>query len=58
METSPAAVRRYLGYWVGQCVIREEASDTYTLVDNFDDISDKGQGGCGQLLLHVIAELS
>ena len=31
--SNPSAIRRHLGYWVGQGVLREDSNDTFTVVE-------------------------
>ena len=33
LEAQPSVVRRHLGFWVGQGVLREQPTDTFTVVE-------------------------
>ena len=43
MHVPPGMLRRRLGFWVSQGVLKEEASDTFVIVENHKG-SHKAQG--------------
>ena len=44
LEAQPSVIRRHLGFWVGQGVLREHPTDTFTVVEEEQE-GARGTGG-------------
>ncbi len=33
LSSNPSSIRKHLGYWVGQGVLREDSNDTFTVIE-------------------------
>ena len=46
LEAQASSVRRHLGFWVGQGVLKEKGTDCFTVVEEQQDGTRGGPGGC------------
>ena len=47
LEAHPSAVRRHLGFWVSQGVLKEKPTDTFTVVEREQKGTKGGAQGKG-----------
>ena len=48
LEAQPSVTRRHLGFWVGQGVLREHPTDTFTVVERLQEGAAARSGGGGE----------
>ena len=50
LEAQPSVVRRHLGFWVGQGVLKEHPTDTFTVVEEQQEEARGTTGGMKSLI--------
>jgi len=53
LSSSPSSIRKHLGYWVGQGVLREESNDTFTVIEKRSEKSRNYNIGMRQYAYYV-----
>ena len=54
LEAQPSVVRRHLGFWVGQGVLKEHPTDSFTVVEEQQEEARGTSGGMTCLIGAVL----
>lgn len=55
LESQPSIVRRHLGFWVSQGILKEQSTDMFTVVERLQEgTKTLPQGTCDHVIMYVV----